>query len=234
MKGGVNVWIFILPTVLGLSVVFLFDKFYNSKGVSKRGKKGDSVADDVEAVYSETELSKKIGLSDIKNNIVYEHNGNVTAGIRYSTDEFHMLGEDEQTEYENDLISFTLGLSSDIKIIETPKVISGKRSAQHIYDLVKNDGSLTDDYRIELAENILKEKKAVAIEKTIVVSVRNEKDKSKKLQALRDRVAYLYNLNFPVEILKTNDLLELLARQLRKKEIDVESIEKSGGFELYD
>jgi len=230
-------WLMFIP--IGASIIFLyfFNAYYDKKSSNKVKSSSD---EDVifRKEYTETEMTERLGIEEIKNNMITELSGNIVAGIRYSTDEFFLLDDPEQDAYEDELITFALSLSFDMKVIEIPKEISGKSivSEMKVLDAAvdEKNASLIDVYRKTLIESIEKDEKRVAVEKILVCFTRNERDKSTKLKLLRDRVSLIEKmLPFPIEILDTNALIELNTLMIRKKIIDVEEIEKSGGFELH-
>lgn len=228
-------WSLLIAIIAAFAFLYGFNYVYNRNELRKLQSKDDVI---LEKEYSETEMAKRIGIAEIKNNMITELNENVVAAIRYSTDEFNMLDDAGQDEYENALISFALSLNFDIKIIEIPKVISGKTivAEMKVFDnqVDENKPSPIDVYRKKLIEAIETEEKRVALEKVIACFTRNEKDKTKKLKLLRERVDMIQQtLPFKIEILDTNALIELNALMLRKKNLDVEEIEKTGGFELH-
>lgn len=231
-------WIVLIAIVAAFAFLYFFNYFYNKNELKKLSSKEDVI---YEVEYTETEIAEKIGIHAIDRNMITEMSGNIVAVIRYSTEEFHLLDGSEggeQDAYEDALMSFALALNFDIKVIEIAKEISGKTIVEEmkLIDEAMGDKEMSpvDIYRRELIEHIENSEKKVALEKNICCFTKNEKDKSKRLKQLKEKVAQIQQtLPFEIEVLETNDLIELNALMIRKKTIDVESIERSGGFELH-
>lgn len=231
-------WIIFTAIILAFICLFLINYFFNKNEHKKMSSKEDAI---YEVEYNETEIAEKIGIHSIDRNIITEMSGNIVAAIRYSTEEFKLLDDDEggeQDNYEDMLMSFALSLNFDIKIIEIAKEISGKTIVEEMKiideELSEKEKTPIDKYRQELIAHIENAEKRVAIEKVICCFTRNEQDKSKRLKQLKEKVSQIQQtLPFEIKVLETNDLIELNALMIRKKTIDVESIEKNGGFELH-